>query len=157
MKIVITLLLWLIVPSAFSQAPTAPRVDHFSPQGTVKPVRQVTARFSAPMVALGDPRLADPFVIDCAAKGKGRWVDSRNWVYDFETDLESGIRCQFTPRADLRTLAGEPLRDLHPFSFDTGGPKIRATLPGEDSDTVDEQQVFLLALDGPVTADSIKA
>ncbi|HYQ90831.1 MAG TPA: MG2 domain-containing protein, partial [Candidatus Competibacteraceae bacterium] len=157
MKIIITLLLWLIVPPVLAQAPTAPQVDHFSPQGTVKPVRQVTARFSAPMVALGDPRLTDPFLIDCAAKGKGRWVDSRNWVYDFETDLESGIRCQFTLRADLRTLAGEPLSDLHPFSFDTGGPKIRATLPGEDSDTVDEQQVFLLASDGPVIVDSIKA
>ncbi len=120
-------------------------------------MRQVTARFSAPMVALGDPRLADPFLIDCAAKGKGRWVDSRHWVYDFDTDLESGIRCQFTLRAELRTLAGEPLSDLRPFSFDTGGPKIRATLPTEDSDTIDEQQVFLLALDGPVTADSIKA
>ena len=41
------------------------QVEHFWPQGYVKAVRQVTARFSAPMVALGDPRLDDPFTIDC--------------------------------------------------------------------------------------------
>ena len=34
----------------------AAEVARFSPQGTVKRVRQVTARFSEPMVPLGDPR-----------------------------------------------------------------------------------------------------
>ena len=43
-------------------AAAEPRVVGFSPEGTVKEVRQVTARFSEPMVALGDPRSAsDPF------------------------------------------------------------------------------------------------
>src|SRR5690349_14479879 len=49
-------------------APEA-RVEFFSPRGTAKQVRQVSARFSAPMVALGDPRLADPFAVTCAASG----------------------------------------------------------------------------------------
>jgi hypothetical protein len=47
------------------------QVEDFSPQGYVKAVRQVTARFTAPIVALGDPRLDDPFTIDCPAPGKG--------------------------------------------------------------------------------------
>jgi alpha-2-macroglobulin len=58
-------------------ASNATQVEDFSPQGYVKAVRQVTARFSAPMVALGDPRLDDPFAIDCAQAGKGRWADGR--------------------------------------------------------------------------------
>src|SRR5438477_5542561 len=41
------------------------QVDVFSPQGEVKGVRQIAARFSDHMVALGDPRLDAPFEIDC--------------------------------------------------------------------------------------------
>ena len=46
-----------------------------------------TARFARPMVPFGDPREVDPFAIDCLEKGKGRWADMKNWVYDFEHDL----------------------------------------------------------------------
>jgi hypothetical protein len=62
-------------------------VENFSPQGVVKGVRQATARFATPMVPFGDPRELDPFDIDCAAKGQGRWADMRNWVFDFDQDL----------------------------------------------------------------------
>ena len=50
------------------------RIDQFIPQGLVKGVRQVTVRFSTPMVALGDPRLPDPMEITCPVTGKGRWT-----------------------------------------------------------------------------------
>src|SRR5262245_43222359 len=68
-------------------------VEVFSPQGTVKDVRQVAVRFSEPMVAFGDPRLPDPFDIECGARGRGQWADTRNWVYDFESDLPAGLSC----------------------------------------------------------------
>ena len=42
-----------------------PQVSAFSPQGTVKQVRQAQAHFSVPMVPLGDPRLTDPFDVAC--------------------------------------------------------------------------------------------
>jgi len=51
-------------------------------QGTVKGVRQVAVRFSAPMVIFGDPRLPEPFQIECPAKGRTRWADTRNWVFE---------------------------------------------------------------------------
>ncbi len=79
-------------------APQPVRIELFSPQGSVKEVRQATARFSAAMVALGDPRLADPFEVSCAAAGKGRWADGRNWVYDFDADLPAGL-IRSTPAA----------------------------------------------------------
>jgi hypothetical protein len=64
----------------------------FAPQGSVKRVRQVTARFPTPMVALGDPRApVDPFTIDCPEKGTSRWVDSRTWSYDFRRIIPAGI------------------------------------------------------------------
>ena len=66
---------------------SAAQVDFFAPQGEVKGVRQVAVRFSDPMVAFGDPRLPEPFEIECPAPGTGRWADQKNWVYDFTRDL----------------------------------------------------------------------
>lgn len=97
-------LLSVFVPVAFA----GPRVESFSPQGTVKGVRQGTARFSEPMVPFGDPRVNEPFAIDCPEAGKGRWVDARNFVYDFERDLPAGVRCTFTLKPNLKTLDGSP-------------------------------------------------
>ena len=48
------------------------RVEAFSPQGEAKAVRQVAVRFSRPMVPFGDPRLVEPFNIDCPAAGRAR-------------------------------------------------------------------------------------
>jgi hypothetical protein len=100
------------------------------------------------MVALGDPRLPDPFTVECNAKGHGRWADTRNWVYDFDDDLPAGLVCRFTLKDDVRTHAGEAVTGTREFTFSTGGPAIRASLPDEGS-TIDGEQVFVLALDAP--------
>jgi hypothetical protein len=72
-------LFWLSPAPAPAQDAGGPRVAAFSPQGTVKGVRQVTARFSEPMVPLGDPREArDPFEVSCPEPGTARWADSRH-------------------------------------------------------------------------------
>ncbi len=137
------------------EAPTA-RVELFSPRGTAKQVRQATARFSVPMVALGDPRLDDPFVVTCSAPGKGRWADTRNWVYDFDADLLAGVRCTFTLQQGLEALDGRALTGTRTFAFDTGGPAIQSSFPYEGWATLDEDQVFLLKLDAPATAESVR-
>jgi len=144
-------------PDAASPAPAVPaaRVEVFSPRGSMKGVRQVTARFSMPMVALGDPRLEDPFVVSCPAPGKGRWADTRNWVYDFDADLPAGLRCSFTLKPRLTALDGAALNGTRAFTFDTGGPAIQASYPAEGND-LDEDQVFLLRLDARATEASIR-
>ncbi len=86
-------------------APAA-QVEFFSPQGEVKGVRQVAVRFSEPMVAFGDPRLPEPFEIECPAPGAARWADQKNWVYDFAHDLPAGLRCTFRLKPDLASLDG---------------------------------------------------
>ncbi len=48
------------------------RIEKFSPQGAVKNVRQVTARFSEQMVPYGEPRIVEPFDIKCPEKGRAR-------------------------------------------------------------------------------------
>ena len=132
---------------------TAATVEVFSPQGEVKGVRQASARFSAPMVALGDPRLTDPFDIDCSEKGTARWADQKNWVFDFERDLPAGVKCAFGTKQDLRTLAGEPVQPVR-FAFSTGGPAVIEHLPYRHAQ-VDEEQVFILALDAAASEASV--
>ena len=144
-----------LMMSISADAIAADPVALFSPNGTVKQIRQATARFTVPMVALGDPRLADPFDIDCAAHGRGRWADERNWVYDFDADLPAGVRCTFKLRDGLRDRDGAPVSSSRSFVFDSGGPAIRTSLPYEGS-TIDEDQVFLLALDSQATPASIE-
>lgn len=135
----------------------AAQVQSFTPQGTVRDVRQASARFSEAMVHFGDPRLADPFTVDCAAAGHGRWADERNWVYDFEADIGAGASCRFTLKPDLKSVAGAALTGKKEFSFSTGGPAVRAAMPGEGAQNVDADPIFLIALDAPATKASIEA
>ncbi len=137
-------------------AASAAQVEVFSPQGEVKGVRQVAVRFSEPMVAFGDPRLPEPFDIECPEPGTGRWADQKNWVYDFGRDLPAGVRCSFRLKADLLSLAGGGLEGGQAFEFSTGGPAIVEMLPYEGV-PVDEEQIFILGLDALATDASIAA
>lgn len=134
-----------VIPCVF--AAEKPAVEIFSPQGTVKGVRQVTVRFSEQMVPFGDPRgLIEPFAIDCPEKGRGRWADGKNWVFDFERDLPAGVQCTFRLKSGIKTLAGKEVEGQKEFSFSTGGPAIRNSIPYEGSH-IDEEQIFILTLD----------
>ena len=150
------LLTSLLVSAAAAAAPPDPQVSDFVPQGTIKDVRQVTARFSAPIVALGDPRGGgDPFLIDCPEKGSGRWVDSRTWVWDFARDLPAGVRCSFSLREGLKALGGATVGGPRSFLFDTGGPAVRSTIPYGGSESIHEDQAFVLVLDAEATEASV--
>jgi hypothetical protein len=131
----------------------AAKVEVFSPLGEVKGVRQVSARFSEAMVAFGDPRLAEPFDIDCPEKGSARWADQKNWVFDFERDLPAGIRCSFKVKPDLKTNGGTSV-EPGVYSFSTGGPAVIEYLPYR-YDLADEEQIFILGLDAPIRPDSV--
>ena len=124
-------------------------IESFSPQGTVKDVRQATAHFSSDVVDFGDPRAkTDIFEINCPEKGKARWVDGKNWVYDFERDLPAGVKCTFTLKPGVASGKNE-------YSFSTGGPTIKRSEPYQGSESVDEDQIFALVLDGEVKEESI--
>ncbi len=138
-----------------SNAGAAPRVESFVPQGSVKEVRQVQLRFSEPMVAFGNPRLADPCIHDLPFAGSGRWVDERNWVFDLARPLPGGIRGKFMLRPELRALSGARIAGPTSFGFDTGGPVILRSLPGDGEQDIDEEQTFLLLLDAEVQQESV--
>jgi len=151
-------LLAVPVSDGYGAAPpgaAAPGVE-LTPRGTVKQVRQVVARFATPMVPYGDPRSPrDPFAVQCAVPGTGRWVDARTWVYDFAKTLPGGLRCGVRQVDGLTDLAGAPLPAAEGASFDTGGPAILSSYPGA-GETIDAEQAFLLRLDAVPTTASVE-
>ncbi|HUN53920.1 MAG TPA: MG2 domain-containing protein [Smithella sp.] len=154
-------ILWLffcLLMASAAFAENGARIEWFSPQGVVKDVRQVSVRFSDQMVPFGDPRsLADPFEITCPEKSSSRWADGRNWILDYDRDLPAGISCEFRLKDDVKTLAGRPLDGPKIFTFNTGGPSIRrGSMPGDGSMYIDEEQIFILALDCEPDLDSVK-
>ena len=124
-------------------------------------ISRYTMRFSDPMVPLGDPRATAPASMTCAVASTGRWVDTQTFVYDFEAPLPGGITCKIDLRDGLKTAAGQSLGGTTSFSIDTGGPRVRSTLPNESSwdyeygDTIEEDQVFLISTNTPATNASI--
>ncbi len=143
----ICFILWVFITPVVYAGDT-PSVEMFSPQGTVKIIRQVSVRFSEQMVPFGDPRaLLEPFEINCSEKGTSHWVDQKNWVYDFDKDLPAGIRCEFMLKPGLKTLSGEEVKGRKAFSFSTGGPAIKSSVPYEGAQGIDEEQIFFLTLD----------
>jgi uncharacterized protein YfaS (alpha-2-macroglobulin family) len=150
----------LVLAACTASAWAAPEVDVFTPQGQAKGVRQVAVRFTEPMIAFGDPRLPDPFAVRCDGdperlKGRGRWADQKNWSYDFEADLPAGQACTFTVKPDFKAPDGQAIAGKREFRFHTGGPAVLTSLPREGNERVDEEQVFLLALDAPVDPASL--
>ncbi|MGI4848082.1 MAG: MG2 domain-containing protein, partial [Janthinobacterium lividum] len=154
---------------AQAAAPASPAIASFSPQGEVAQVRQARVRFTAAMVAAGAAgadlaSAPSPFDIDCtragggnsAPAGHGRWIDERNWVFDFEQSLAPGMRCVFQARPALRSLAGFPLAGRTRAEFTTGGPAVVQVLPHEGS-RLSEDQMFVLVHNGPVSDASVLA
>ncbi len=127
----------------------------FTPQDEVKGVRQVQARFSEQIVPFGAMVPLEPFDVSCPEKGRGRWADGKNWIYDFDRDLPAGVVCHFTLKKDMVTLDGKNLVGPQTFSFSTGGPSIRSVRPQEGSEYIAEDQIFLLTLDADATRESI--
>jgi len=132
------------------------QVDRFTPQGEVARVNQAHARFSEDMVAFGAQDLPAPFLLQCPERGSGRWLNAREWAYQFEGSLPPGTDCRFSLREDLRALAGSAARGRTVFAFTTGGPAIVRSIPWEGA-RIEEEQPFVLILTGPAARESVLA
>ena len=150
----------LVVVPVMLSAPFARAavITSVSPRGEVAQVRQITVKFNEAVVPFGDLRQPDPLAVACEGvtpSGTGRWANDRAWLYDFREPLPPGTRCTLKARAQWKPLNGA-LTGATDFNFGTGGPSVVSTQPW-DGATVEEEQNFLLQLNGPVTPESVGA
>lgn len=146
-----------------------------TPTGSVKSVQQFLVKYSTDMIPMGDPRAKDPMSPVCTGNkspeanqasgqssggakldipsGKGRWVDSKTWSYDFDKPLGSGIRCTFTQNA-AKDLAGEAIPTGTTYVFTTGGPAILQIAPRYGD--IEPGQYIVIETDGAMDLKSIE-
>src|SRR5690606_10519319 len=100
-----------------------------------------------------------PLAVSCsdaqAGKGTGRWTSDKRWVFDFENDLPPGVRCTVTRVPGFKPASGAELTGPASYRFNTGGPFVRSHWPSYGK--IDEEQMFLLQLNGPATPESVQA
>ncbi|MDH5540712.1 MAG: Ig-like domain-containing protein, partial [Rhizobacter sp.] len=153
----------MAVAAAALTAPSpaqAASIVSVSPQGEVAQVRQITVKFSDAVVPFGNAQLPAPMRLSCtgnagAATGDGRWNSDRVWVHDLRTAVPPGTRCTLTLNADWKPQGGA-LTGRSEFAFHTGGPAVLSVEPYPGS-TIEEEQHFLLRLNGPAVEASVRA
>ena len=151
----------MLLPLALAAAGAAQAltVASLSPQGEVAQVRQVVAKFDGPAVQFGDPRAPAPLAVACsdadAARGTGRWTSDREWVYDFAQDLPPGVRCTVSALSGFKSASGALLTGASSYQFHIGGPFVQNIRPGTWQE-IDEEQFFVLQLNGAATLASVR-
>ena len=124
-------------------------------------ISRFTLRFSAPMVPLGQQ--STPLAMSCAVPGQGRWIDTQTYVWEFARPLPAGLSCKAVLNDGLKDAAGANVGGTKRFPIDSGGPAVLAILPdaggrGNDEEGgIEEDQAFLVAMNGPADRASIGA
>ncbi|MDO8770584.1 MAG: MG2 domain-containing protein [Burkholderiaceae bacterium] len=135
------------------------QVTRLSPQGEVARIRQLVVKFDEAAANFGDPKAPAPLAISCSdpdgTKGTGRWVNEREWVFDFARDVPPGVRCEVKLKPGLQSLKGTSFTGPGSYQFNSGGPFARKVLPGYGA--IDEEQYFIVQLNGPATLASVQA
>ncbi|MGN6819553.1 MAG: hypothetical protein ACTHJR_12870, partial [Sphingomonas sp.] len=147
----------LALSPALAFGDNAPHITVATPGVGNGSIERFTVRFSQPMIALGDPRAPSPFDVTYAVGGQGRWADQQTFVWEFANPLPGGTKCEFKVKDGTKSVSGYALNDGNTYTVDAGGPMAKAILPGEDSDQIEEGQVFLVAANLPATPQSVAA
>ncbi len=135
------------------------KIISVSPQGEVSRVRQIVAKFDEAAVNFGDPKAPAPLTLGCsdsqATRGAGRWTSEREWAFNFDNDLPAGVSCVAMPASGLKSASGALLTVVRSYKFNSGGPFVKSPRPGTYQ-PIDEEQYFLLQLNGPATLQSVQ-
>ncbi len=130
-----------------------------SPQGEVARVRQVVVKFDDSAVNFGDPKAPAPLSLSCsdaqATQGSARWISAREWAFEFKNDLPPGVRCSLQVLATFKSPGAQAISGATGYSFTTGGPFVQSLRPGSYQ-RIDEEQYFVMQLNGSATLPSIR-
>jgi alpha-2-macroglobulin len=146
--------------TSFAHSAWALQITSLSPQGEVAKINQLVIKFDQAAVKFGDPKAAAPVNLSCsdarASKGNGRWISEREWAYEFEGNLPPGMSCSVVTSAAFKGPKAEAITGPSKYAFNTGGPFVVRTAPGTSS-PIDEDQFFLLELNGAATPASLQS
>ncbi|MDO9259903.1 MAG: MG2 domain-containing protein [Polaromonas sp.] len=135
------------------------QVTSLSPQGEIARVRQIAVKFDDSAVNFGDPKAPAPVSLSCsdaqATKGSGRWISDRQWAFEFENDLPPGVSCTLQGITTFRSPKDQAISGKVSWKFNTGGPFVKNLRPGTYQ-RIDEEQYFVLQLNGPATLASVR-
>jgi len=149
----------LALTAAVSLHAHALQIVSLSPQGEIARVRQIVAKFDEGAVNFGDPKAPAPLSLSCsdaqATKGSGRWISEREWAFEFENDLPPGVSCAVQVVGTFKSPKGQPVAGAASYKFNTGGPFVQHMRPGT-YERIDEEQYFMLQLNGPATLQSVR-
>lgn len=144
---------------AATQPASAFQIASVSPQGEVSRVRQVVVKFNESAIRFGDANAPAPVTLSCsdaqATQGNGRWISDREWAFEFQNDLPPGVNCGVQVRSGFKSPAGVEL-PARRYRFTTGGPFVQNVRPSTSA-RIDEEQYFVLQLNGAATAASVRA
>jgi hypothetical protein len=91
------------------------------------------------------------------ARQPSYWADERTWVYDLPATCAAGEPLPFrSPCPDSRHWPAKPSAAPE-YAFNIIGPVVVWMLPSTGSQSIDEEQAFVLRLNAPVKVDSIEA
>lgn len=135
------------------------QVTSVSPQGEIARVRQIAVKFDDSAVNFGDPKAPAPVSLSCsdaqATQGSGRWISDRQWAFEFASDLPPGVSCMLQGITTFRSPKDQPISGKLSWKFNTGGPFVQNLRPGTYQ-RIDEEQYFVLQLNGPATLASVR-
>ena len=131
-------------------------VRQFTPQGQVDRQIRATVVFNADMVPLGRPEAPAPFEVDCGGVGgKGRWGDSKSWSYTLDRPLQSGERCDYRLKPNLKAADGDPMTGEPGYAFFAPGPWPRSIMP-RPGGAIEEDSAFLIDASGGLKRESVE-
>jgi len=153
--------LWglMAVGVCLSGAAHAVAINQVTPKGSVNEVQQVVVQTATDAVRFGNAQAPAPVRVQCspaqAGKGTGRWNNAREWVWQFEQTAPAGTRCNIQLEKSFKSPSGEALTGADSYQFEVAGPSVVGSWPSS-YETIDEQQTFVLQLNGAATPQSLQ-
>jgi len=164
-----TFLFFLASFTAFSSlAQKVTQVESFSPTGAVGSTEQVHIRFSDFIFPLGETHHEAPVSSLCDQYGTGRWLNPKEWVFDFKQPLPTLTQCDYTFKAGLKSTKGVPvIAGQGPYFFKLepsaltgtvprGSKKLLEVNPNYFRGGIDPDQVFILIFNRKISKEDVK-
>ncbi|MDO8364468.1 MAG: alpha-2-macroglobulin family protein [Actinomycetota bacterium] len=148
------------------EVPTGPlQVLRFQPEGDVPIAPYVAITFNQPMVPVGtvaQVNAADvPATILPALAGQWQWIGTRTLRFDASSDLVDRLPMAttftVTVPAGTTSATGGELAAAVSFQFTTPPPTVQSFSPGDGSESLARDQLFIATFDQRIDSDAVLA